>query len=90
MEVREKEVQSLQAQAQALSQEEAGQVEVDCQRMQVAESFAQLAEPIRQRRQLLLASKEAHQFNRDLEDEIVSNTELFFWPNCLSTSVINA
>ncbi|XP_048883547.1 spectrin beta chain, non-erythrocytic 1-like isoform X1 [Brienomyrus brachyistius] len=71
MEVREKEVQSLQAQAQAMSQEEAGVVEVDSQRMQVAESFAQLAEPIRQRRQLLLASKEAHQFNRDLEDEIL-------------------
>uniref|UniRef100_A0A8B9KFJ9 Spectrin beta chain n=1 Tax=Astyanax mexicanus TaxID=7994 RepID=A0A8B9KFJ9_ASTMX len=37
----------------------------------VADSFTQLQEPLNQRRQQLLASKEAHQFNRDLEDEIL-------------------
>lgn len=72
MEVREKEVQSLQAQAQALSQEDAGLAEVDSQQRRVTESFSQLQDPLRQRRQQLLLSKEAHQFNRDLEDEIVS------------------
>ncbi|XP_030637999.1 spectrin family protein isoform X2 [Chanos chanos] len=71
MEVREKEVQSLQSQALALAQEEGGIMEVDGQRQRVTDSFAQLQDPLRQRRQRLLASKEAHQFNRDLEDEIL-------------------
>uniref|UniRef100_A0AAY4CTV6 Spectrin beta chain n=1 Tax=Denticeps clupeoides TaxID=299321 RepID=A0AAY4CTV6_9TELE len=70
MDVREKEVQSLQSQALALSQEDAGIMEVDGQQQRVSESFSQLQEPLRLRRQQLLASKEAHQFNRDLEDEI--------------------
>lgn len=76
MEVREKEVQSLQSQALALSQEDAGGavVEVDSQQRRVTDSFSQLQDPLNQRRQQLLASKEAHQFNRDLEDEIVSGT----------------
>ena len=76
MEVREKEVQSLQSQALALSQEDAGGavVEVDGQQRRVTDSFSQLQDPLNQRRQQLLASKEAHQFNRDLEDEIVSGT----------------
>uniref|UniRef100_A0A8C9R2L0 Spectrin beta chain n=1 Tax=Scleropages formosus TaxID=113540 RepID=A0A8C9R2L0_SCLFO len=71
MEVREKEVQLLQSQAQALTQEDAGLAEVDGQQRHVAESFAQLQDPLKKRRQQLLASKEAHQFNRDLEDEIL-------------------
>ncbi|XP_076848937.1 LOW QUALITY PROTEIN: spectrin family protein [Brachyhypopomus gauderio] len=71
MEVREKEVQSLQAQAQALAQEEAGVMEVDSQQNRVVSSFSQLQDPLQQRRQQLLSSKEAHQFNRDLEDEIL-------------------
>ncbi|KAJ8405208.1 hypothetical protein AAFF_G00321990 [Aldrovandia affinis] len=71
MEVREKEVQALQSQALALSQEDAGLVEVDSQQKKVSTSFAHLLEPLRQRQELLLASKEAHQFNRDLEDEIL-------------------
>lgn len=76
MEVREKEVQSLQSQALALSQDDAGVavVEVDSQQRRVTDSFSQLQDPLNQRRQQLLASKEAHQFNRDLEDEIVSGT----------------
>uniref|UniRef100_A0A8C7LEV5 Spectrin beta chain n=1 Tax=Oncorhynchus kisutch TaxID=8019 RepID=A0A8C7LEV5_ONCKI len=73
MEVREKEVQSLQSQALALSQDDAGVavVEVDGQQRRVTDSFSQLQDPLNQRRQQLLASKEAHQFNRDLEDEIL-------------------
>lgn len=71
MEVREKEVQSLQSQALALSQEDAGVTEVDSQQRRVIDTFSELQEPLNLRRQHLLASKEAHQFNRDLEDEIV-------------------
>ncbi|GAA6102245.1 spectrin family protein isoform X2 [Tachysurus ichikawai] len=71
MEVREKEVQSLQSQALALTQEDAGIAEVDGQQRRVMDNFSQLQNPLEQRRQHLLASKEAHQFNRDLEDEIL-------------------
>lgn len=74
MEVREKEVQSLQSQALALTQEDAGIAEVDGQQRRVMDNFSQLQNPLEQRRQHLLASKEAHQFNRDLEDEIVRLT----------------
>lgn len=76
MEVREKEVQALQSQALALSQEDAGLAEVDGQQRRVTDTFSSLQEPLQQRRQQLLASKEAHQFNRDLEDEIVSDLHL--------------
>lgn len=72
MEVREKEVESLQSQAVALSQEDAGIVEVDGQQRRVTDNFSSLQDPLKLRRHRLLASKEAHQFNRDLEDEIVS------------------
>lgn len=78
MEVREKEVQSLQSQAQALSQEDAGIAEVDGQQRRVMDTFAQLQEPLNQRQKHLLASKEAHQFNRDLEDEIVRERRTHF------------
>ncbi|XP_029028882.1 spectrin family protein isoform X3 [Betta splendens] len=71
MEVREKEVQSLQSQALALSQEDAGLAEVDGLQRRVTDNFSNLQEPLKLRRQRLLASKEAHQFNRDLEDEIL-------------------
>lgn len=74
MEVREKEVQSLQTQAVALSQEDAGLAEIDGQQKRVIDNFSSLQDPLGLRRQKLLASKEAHQFNRDLEDEIVSRT----------------
>uniref|UniRef100_A0A4W6CE88 Spectrin beta chain n=1 Tax=Lates calcarifer TaxID=8187 RepID=A0A4W6CE88_LATCA len=71
MEVREKEVQSLQSQALALCQEDAGLAEVDGQQRRVTDNFSNLQDPLKLRRQRLLASKEAHQFNRDLEDEIL-------------------
>lgn len=76
MEVREKEVQALQSQALALTQEDAGLAEVDGQQRRVTDTFSSLQDPLQQRRQQLLASKEAHQFNRDLEDEIVSGLRL--------------
>uniref|UniRef100_A0A8C3AMG0 Spectrin beta chain n=1 Tax=Cyclopterus lumpus TaxID=8103 RepID=A0A8C3AMG0_CYCLU len=71
MDVREKEVESLQSQALALSQEDAGIAEVDGQQRRVTDNFSNLQDPLKLRRHRLLASKEAHQFNRDLEDEIL-------------------
>ncbi|KAJ3589035.1 hypothetical protein NHX12_009883 [Muraenolepis orangiensis] len=71
MDVREKEVQALQCQALALTQEDAGLAEVDGQQRQVTDNFSKLHDPLQARRQQLMASKEAHQFNRDLEDEIL-------------------
>lgn len=70
--VREKEVEAIRAQAQALSHEDASAAEVQGQVRAVEEQFLGLREPLRERRRKLLASKEEHQFNRDLEDEIVS------------------
>lgn len=71
MEVREKELEAIQSQAQALGQEDANIVEVDSKNRTVATKFSELRAPLNERRNLLLASKEGHQFNRDLEDEIV-------------------
>uniref|UniRef100_A0A671S7J5 Spectrin beta chain n=1 Tax=Sinocyclocheilus anshuiensis TaxID=1608454 RepID=A0A671S7J5_9TELE len=50
---------------------DSGIMEVDGQQRRVTDSFSKLQDPLRQRRQRLIASKEAHQFNRDLEDEIL-------------------
>lgn len=83
MEVREKEVQALQSQALALTQEDAGLAEVDGQQRRVTDTFSSLQDPLQQRRQQLLASKEAHQFNRDLEDEIVSGLRLM---SCMNST----
>ncbi|XP_018115461.1 spectrin beta chain, non-erythrocytic 1 isoform X2 [Xenopus laevis] len=71
MEVREKELEAIQSQAQALGQEDANIVEVDSKHKDVAGKFSMLRAPLNERRKLLLASKEGHQFNRDLEDEIL-------------------
>ncbi|KAM8940469.1 spectrin beta chain, non-erythrocytic 2 isoform 1-T1 [Pelodytes ibericus] len=71
MEVREKELEAIQNQAQALGQEDANIVEVDSKHKTVADKFSTLRDPLNERRNLLLASKEGHQFNRDLEDEIL-------------------
>nr|DBA17114.1 TPA: hypothetical protein GDO54_002609 [Pyxicephalus adspersus] len=71
MEVREKELEAIQSQAQALSQEDANIVEVDSKHKMVEHKFSTLRAPLDERRKLLLASKEGHQFNRDLEDEIL-------------------
>uniref|UniRef100_A0A4W3GVM7 Spectrin beta chain n=1 Tax=Callorhinchus milii TaxID=7868 RepID=A0A4W3GVM7_CALMI len=52
-------------------QEANGTDEVDTKHEIVEERFLQLLEPLQQRKNHLLASKEIHQFNRDLEDEIL-------------------
>ncbi|KAM9251693.1 spectrin beta chain, non-erythrocytic 2 [Cariama cristata] len=69
--VREKEVEAIRSQAQALSREDASAAEVQAQVRAVEEQFLGLREPLRERCRKLLASKEEHQFNRDLEDEIL-------------------
>lgn len=71
MEVRKKEIEELQSQAQALSQEGKSTDEVDSKRLTVQTKFRELLEPLNERKQYLLASKEIHQFNRDVEDEIL-------------------
>lgn len=88
MEVRKKEIEELQSQAQALSQEGKSTDEVDSKRLTVQTKFTELLEPLNERKHNLLASKEIHQFNRDVEDEIVSrpllHKLLFCKPPCLS------
>lgn len=74
VEVRQKEVEELQGQSQALSQEGKGSEEVDGQRIGVEKKFHSLQAPLKKRRDNLMASREIHQFNRDVEDEIVSRT----------------
>lgn len=72
VEVRQREVVELQSQVQALSQEVKDADEVDGRRQLLEHKFQELLEPLQQRRNLLLASREVYQFNRDVEDEIVS------------------
>uniref|UniRef100_A0A8C4WF71 Spectrin beta chain n=1 Tax=Gopherus evgoodei TaxID=1825980 RepID=A0A8C4WF71_9SAUR len=72
MDVREKEVEAIQSQALALSQEDTNTAEVEGKFRAVEEKFLNLRGPLEERCHKLLASKEEHQFNRDLEDEIVS------------------
>ncbi|XP_054456658.1 spectrin beta chain, non-erythrocytic 1-like isoform X1 [Anoplopoma fimbria] len=71
VEVRQKEVGELQSQSQALSQEGKGSEEVDGQRIGVEKKFQSLQDPLKNRRDNLMASREIHQFNRDVEDEIL-------------------
>ncbi|XP_058495768.1 spectrin beta chain, non-erythrocytic 1-like isoform X2 [Solea solea] len=71
VEVRQKEVVELQSQVQALGQEVKDTDEVDGRRQVVQNKFQELLEPLRRRRNFLVASREVHQFNRDVEDEIL-------------------
>ncbi|XP_062864868.1 spectrin beta chain, non-erythrocytic 1-like isoform X1 [Trichomycterus rosablanca] len=71
VEVRQKEVEELRSQAQALSQEGKGSDEVDGLRRGVEEKFHHLQDPLKRRWSNLTASKEIHQFKRDVEDEIL-------------------
>ncbi|XP_075993412.1 spectrin beta chain, non-erythrocytic 1-like isoform X2 [Genypterus blacodes] len=71
VEVRQKEVEELQGQSQALSQEGKGSEEVDGQRISVEKKFHSLQAPLKSRRDNLMVSREIHQFNRDVEDEIL-------------------
>ncbi|KAK7902028.1 hypothetical protein WMY93_018797 [Mugilogobius chulae] len=71
MSLSRKEVEELQSQSQALSQEGKGSEEVDGQRVSVERRFQTLQAPLQKRRDMLMASREIHQFNRDVEDEIL-------------------
>lgn len=74
MEVRQREVVELQSQVKALGQEVKDTEEVDGRRQVVEKKFQELLDPLRRRRNFLVASREVHQFNRDVEDEIVRRT----------------
>lgn len=75
MEVRQREVVELQSQVKALGQEVKDTEEVDGRRQVVEKKFQELLDPLRRRRNFLVASREVHQFNRDVEDEIVRKTD---------------
>ncbi|KAG9334206.1 hypothetical protein JZ751_008504 [Albula glossodonta] len=60
-----------QSQAQVLRQEGKDTDEVDGRRRVVEQKFQELLEPLRKRKNFLMASREIHQFNRDVEDEIL-------------------
>uniref|UniRef100_A0A8D3E9R8 Spectrin beta chain n=1 Tax=Scophthalmus maximus TaxID=52904 RepID=A0A8D3E9R8_SCOMX len=53
------------------TQEGKGSEEVDGQRVGVERKFQSLQAPLKKRRDNLMASREIHQFNRDVEDEIL-------------------
>lgn len=71
MEVRQREVEELQSQAHVLRQEGKDTDEVDGRRVEVEQKFKELLDPLLKRKNFLMASREIHQFNRDVEDEIV-------------------
>nr|XP_054362509.1 spectrin beta chain, non-erythrocytic 2-like [Mirounga angustirostris] len=75
MAVREKEVEAIQAQATALAQEDQGAGEVERTSRAVEEKFRALSRPMAERCRRLQASREQHQFHRDVEDEILWVTE---------------
>ncbi|XP_059497011.1 spectrin beta chain, non-erythrocytic 4-like [Stegostoma tigrinum] len=64
-----KEVGELQAQAATLNHDGAGKEEVTEKQNVVEARIVRLIEPLKQRRRILLASKEVHQVTRDMEDE---------------------
>ncbi|XP_016403264.1 spectrin beta chain, non-erythrocytic 1-like, partial [Sinocyclocheilus rhinocerous] len=71
VEVRQREVEELQSQAHVLRQEGKDTDEVDGRRKVVEQKFKELLEPLQKRKNFLMASREIHQFNRDMEDEIL-------------------
>uniref|UniRef100_UPI003AAF66A3 spectrin beta chain, non-erythrocytic 1 isoform X4 n=1 Tax=Centroberyx gerrardi TaxID=166262 RepID=UPI003AAF66A3 len=71
VEVRQREVVELQSQVRALGQEGTDTDEVDGRRRLVESKFQELLEPLGRRKNHLVASREIHQFNRDVEDEIL-------------------
>lgn len=74
VEVRKREVEELQSQAHVLQQEGKDTDEVDGRREVVEKKLQELLDPLQKRKNFLMASREIHQFNRDVEDEIVSRT----------------
>lgn len=67
-----KEAGELQVQAAALAPEAVAQESVGERQSAVGTRIVRLIEPLKERRRVLLASKELHQVTHDLEDEIVS------------------
>lgn len=67
-----KEVGQLQAQVTTIPQQTQVKETVAGRQAAVEARMVRLIEPLKERRRLLLASKEVHQVRRDLEDEIVS------------------
>lgn len=67
-----KEVGQLQVQAASVPQQTQVKETVAERQVAVETRMARLIEPLKERRRILLASKEVHQVGRDLEDEIVS------------------
>ncbi|XP_077468261.1 spectrin beta chain, non-erythrocytic 4 isoform X4 [Stigmatopora argus] len=65
------EVGALQAQAAAVPQQTRTKETVAEQQAAVEARMVRLIEPLKERRRLLLASKEVHQVGRDLEDEML-------------------
>uniref|UniRef100_A0A8B9KSC5 Spectrin beta chain n=1 Tax=Astyanax mexicanus TaxID=7994 RepID=A0A8B9KSC5_ASTMX len=71
VEVRKREVEELQSQAHVLRQEGKDTDEVDGRREVVEKKFQEMLDPLMKRKNFLMASREIHQFNRDVEDEIL-------------------
>lgn len=67
-----KEVGELQAQATSIPHQGEIMEKVSEKQVGVETRIVRLIEPLKERRRILLASKEVHQVGRDLEDEIVS------------------
>ncbi|KAG9472487.1 hypothetical protein GDO78_019184 [Eleutherodactylus coqui] len=65
-----KEVGELQAQIASLPLDVVSQEAVDEKQNEVGTRIVRLIEPLKERRRILLASKEVHQVTRDLEDEL--------------------
>lgn len=72
MEVWYKEVGQLQVQVATIPQQTQINETVTKRQTAVEARMVRLIEPLKERRRILLASKELHQVRRDLEDEIVS------------------
>lgn len=79
-----KEVGQLQSQVSTIPQQTQVKESVAGRQAAVEARMVRLIEPLKERRRLLLASKEVHQVRRDLEDEIVSLVEirLFLFHSC--------
>ncbi|MGH0129988.1 UNVERIFIED_CONTAM: hypothetical protein FKN15_025849 [Acipenser sinensis] len=71
-----KEVGELQVQATSIPQQGAIKDSVNQKQNVVETRIVRLIEPLKERRRILLASKEVHQVSRDLEDEISLQREL--------------
>lgn len=72
MEAWYKEVGQLQVQVSTIPQQTQVKETVTEHQSAVEARMVRLIEPLKERRRILLASKELHQVGRDLEDEIVS------------------